>query len=233
VKNLLSVFIALALVLSLVAVPAAAQEIDLAGTWKLSVLGKTPLEADGGSLEFARDGHELKILFRHAGGETDCIGYIDDNQLHFYYIKPERKEDLIAKFSGHVRGDLMGGEIDMGRKGTATWMATRAEELETDLSGTWTLTMKGESPSGMDRVKMRFRQDGPNLVVTLLGEDEEIDCEGYIEGRTIRFYYVRPAGEGQFVARFTGQMAGAIMGGEVDMGEMGTTTWRASKDIEI
>jgi hypothetical protein len=38
------------------------------------------------------------------------------------------------------------------------------------------------------------------------------------------------AGEGDFVAKYTGHVAGNLMGGEVDMGEHGKTTWKATKN---
>lgn len=217
--------------LALTSSAVAAPEVDLDGSWTMTTLGKSPVGSEA-ELTFQRDGFNLMVTVKGKNGETKSVGYIDGNHLRFYYIRPGKKEDLVAKFSGHVRGDLMGGEVDMGKQGVTTWKATRGGELRVDLSGTWTLQTKAESPGGMNLVKMDFRQEGHNLVVTLHGEKNDVECEGYIDGRIITFYYVRSTDGDTFVGKFTGQLAGALMGGELDMGELGKTTWRATRDIE-
>ena len=159
------------------------------------------------------------------------MGYVDGHAVRFYYVRPGKKGDTVVRFSGHVRGDLMGGEADLGKKGVTTWKATRGEEKGVDLAGIWTLQMKGDSPSGLHLVKMTFRQDRDHIVAVLESEDGTIECEGYVDGRSITFYYVRHTGDSKFIARFEGQLAGGIMGGEVDLGEHGTSTWRATTDV--
>jgi hypothetical protein len=217
--------------LALAASAVMAAEVDVSGSWAMTILGKSPLGEKEATLTFERQGFNLVVTIQTKTGATRSIGYIDGNNLRFEYITAGKKADVVSKFSGHVRGDLMGGELDMGKQGVTTWKATRGAEEEVDFSGTWTLQMRGESPSGLNLVKMTFRQDDHRLVVTLHGEKSEIECEGYVDGRIITFYYVRHTEGEEFVAKFTGQIAGALMGGEVDMGEMGKTTWRATQDI--
>ena len=224
--------LAIGLALALAAAAAPAQEIDLAGSWAMTILGKSPLGEKEATLTFERDGFKLAVTIQGRKGTTRSIGYVDGNHIRFDHVTPGRKGDQVSKFAGHVRGDLMGGELDMGKQGITTWKATRGPEGEIDLSGTWTLQMRGESPSGLDLVKMTFRQDHHSLVATLQGETSDVECEGYIDGRIITFYYVRHTGGEEFVARFTGQLAGALMGGEVEMGALGKTTWRATRDLE-
>lgn len=219
-----------ALPLLLTALPAAA-ETDLSGTWRLTMLTASPLGTKAATITFERRDHELTAIIRGDGVDARCIGYIDNSELHFFYIVPGKKEDLVAKYSGHVRGDLMGGEVEMGKKGVTTWTAIRGEDPGVDLSGRWTLVTKEASPSGLRMVKVTFRQEEHRLIVTLHGETTEIECDGYVDGREIVFYYVRPTEGGRFVAKFTGHISGALMGGEVDMGELGKTTWRATQDV--
>lgn len=198
----------------------------------MTILGSSPIGDKEAELSFERQEFNLQVSLTGAkAGSIQSVGYVDGSELRFYVIRPGRKGDLIAKFTGHVRGDLMGGEIDMGKQGMATWKAVRGPEEGVDLSGTWTLQMKGESPSGMHLVKMNFRQEGHNVVVTLLGEKEDVECDGFVDGRIITFYYVRPTDGEQFVAKFEGQISGAYIGGEVDMGELGKTTFMATRDI--
>jgi hypothetical protein len=221
----------MAIGLALAASAAPAQEVDLAGSWRMTILGKSPLGVKEATLTFEQSGFNLVVTIQGKSGATRSIGYIDGNHLRFDYVTAGKRADVVSKFSGHVRGDLMGGELDLGKQGITTWKATRGAEQEVDLSGTWTLQMRGESPSGLHLVKMTFRQADHRLVVTLHGEKSDVDCEGYVEGRIITFYYVRHTDREEFVAKFTGQLGGARMGGEVDMGELGKTTWRATQDI--
>ncbi len=101
---------------------------------------------------------------------------------------------------------------------------------ETDLSGKWTLSMEGESPSGQGEVELTFAVDGHRLVATMKGETSDVECQGWLEGNKIRFYYVRPTAEGDFVAKYTGHVAGNEMGGAVDLGEHGKATWKATRN---
>jgi hypothetical protein len=210
---------------------ASAQEVDLSGSWNMSVLGKSPTGDKEIALSFERNGFNLAVTMNGKKGALKSAGYIDGREIRFYYVKPGKKEDIVAKFTGHVRGDLMGGEVDMGKSGISTWKATRGPEKGIDLSGQWTLQMRGESPSGLHLIKMTFGQEHHKLLVTLKGEVADVECEGYVEGDIVTFYYVRHTQGDRFVAKFTGQIGGDMIGGEVDMGEMGKTTWRASRDI--
>jgi hypothetical protein len=221
----------LALVMGLcVTGPSIAQEIDLSGTWTMTMLTKSPTGDKEATLSFEQDGFSLAVNMKGASGEVDCVGYIDGKEVRFFCVTPGKKGETVAKFRGHIRGDLMGGEVDLGKQPT-TWKATKGEQPSPDLTGNWTLQMRGESPSGMDRARMSFRQEGHNLVVTLENELGSVECEGFLAGRVITFFYVRATNGDQFVAKFTGQLAGALMGGEVDMGKLGKTTWRATQNI--
>ena len=210
--------------------PVLAEEVDLSGTWTMTMLTKSPTGDKTATLTFEQDGFNLAVNMKGASGDVDCVGYIDGKEVRFFCVGPGKKGEAVTKFSGHVRGDLMGGEVDMGKQPT-TWKATKGEDPTPNLSGTWTLQMKGESPSGMDRAKMTFRQEGHNLVVTLENERGVVECEGFVADRLITFFYVRATNGDEFVAKFTGQLAGALMGGEVDMGSLGKTTWRATQNI--
>lgn len=222
----------IAAVCLLVAGPAmSADQPDLSGEWTMTMLGKSPTGENEATLSFARDGFQVTVEMTSKRGRAEALGFVDGTEIRFYYIRAGKKEDVVAKYTGHVRGDLMGGEVDMGKAGTTIWMARRGSEKKVDLSGIWTLQMRGESPSGLDLVKMTFRQEGHTIVAVLVSELGEVECEGFIENDEITFYYVRATGDGEFVARFHGLLGGAAIGGEVDMGEHGKTTWMATRDV--
>ncbi len=225
---------ALVLGLALCVGPAGAEEADLSGEWTLSMEGESPSGQGDVAMTFAADGHELVATMKGEKSDVECQGWFDGDEIRFYYIRPTAEGDFVAKYTGHVAGNLMGGEVDMGENGKTTWKATRGAatgiDPGIDLSGNWTLSMKGESPSGQEQVPVTFTADGNALVATMKGEKSDVECQGWIEGNKIRFYYIRPTAGGEFLAKYTGHVAGGLMGGEVDLGEHGKTTWNATRN---
>lgn len=213
---------------------AGAEEADLSREWTLSMEGESPSGQEDVPMTFTADGHELVATMKGEKSSVECQGWIDGNKIRFYYIRPTAEGEFVAKYTGHVAGDLMGGEVDMGEMGKTEWKATRGPargiDQGIDLSGGWTLSMKGESLSGQKDVPVTFIAEGNTLVATMEGEKSDVDCQGWIEGNKIRFYYVRPTADGEFVAKYTGHVGGDVMGGEVDMGEQGKTTWKATRN---
>jgi len=226
-------FLTVAGLLLATAAPAAESELDLSGEWVLTVLGKSPTGQKESPIRFERDGFQLQVTVSGKKGEVRSIGHVEGDAISFYYPTGGKKGDDVARFSGHVHGDMMGGELDLGKGGMTVWRASRGAESPIDLTGTWTLQMKGDSPSGLDLVPMSFRQEGANLIVTLHGDSTDVECQGSIAGKEITFFYVRAVGAEQFVAKFTGLLGGDRMGGEVDMGALGKSTWRATQDQEL
>lgn len=224
-------FVPVITVLGLVLVGSAvmAEETDLSGAWTLTMEGQSPTGQQSADLTFHRDGHNLVATMKGEKGEVKCQGYVDGNRIRFYYVRPSEKGEFVAKYTGHVAGDLMGGEVDMGELGKTKWRATRGPGKGYDLSGEWLMTMEGESPSGQQSATLTFRQEANNLVVTMVGARGKVECEGWIDGNALRFYYIRPSATAEFVAKYTGHVGGDTMGGEVDMGEQGKTTWRATR----
>ena len=102
----------------------------------------------------------------------------------------------------HVLGLTLGLTLFSGLAGAG----------DADLSGKWVLTMEGESPSGQDTLAMTFTLDGYKMVATMKGEESDIECQGWIDGNNIRFYYIRPTAEGDFVPRH-GLEAAELSGG--------------------
>ncbi|MEJ2084418.1 MAG: hypothetical protein P8Y44_01900 [Acidobacteriota bacterium] len=146
--------------------PVLAEEVDLSGTWTMTMLTKSPTGDKTATLTFEQDGFNLAVNMKGASGDVDCVGYIDGKEVRFFCVGPGKKGETVTKFSGHVRGDLMGGEVDMGKQ-TTTWKATKGEDPTPNLTVSWTLQMMGESPSGLDRAKKTYRQEVHILVVTL------------------------------------------------------------------
>lgn len=210
---------------------AADGEIDLSGTWEMTIQGKTPPGKNYSSLTFEDQGGELVVVMRGKGGELRNAATLDGDALRFEHAPPGKKSSLVV-FSGRVRGDLMGGEVDMGPRGKSTWEAIREGDSVFDLTGTWTFFQKGLPRDYTNLTKLRFSQEGPDLVATFTTGDEETVCRGFLDGDAIGFEYLRETAKGTAVGEYSGRVSGDMMSGEVDMGEVGKSTWRATRDDE-
>ncbi len=217
------------LLVSLAATAVIAQppaENDLSGTWSMTIQGKTPPGKNFASLTF--EGTTVKMQGK--GGELEGALTVDGDQIRFEHAPPGKKVS-VAVFIGRVRGDLMGGEVAMGKRGTSAWQAIREGDGVFDLSGSWTFFQKGLPRDYANLTKLHFHQDGPNLVATFTNADTETVCEGHLDGESLGFEYTRQTGDGQTLgASYAAKVSGDMIRGEVDMGAGGKTTWQATRD---
>lgn len=222
----------LILAATLIAATATGEEPDLTGTWMMTIEGKTPPGKNFSSLAFDGEGDELAVILRGRAGELRGACTLDGNEIRFEHAPPGKKSSVVV-FSGSVRGDLMGGEVDMGQRGTSKWEAIRDGAGVFDLSGTWTFFQKGLPRDYANLTKLRFSQDGPELVATFTTGDIETVCRGHLDGDIVDFAYSRPLDDGSSIeARYRGKLGGDRIQGAVDMGQMGQSTWQATRDDE-
>ncbi|MCP3956441.1 MAG: hypothetical protein GY719_01170 [bacterium] len=230
-RNILSLVLAAALAVA----PALAGDdgegsVALDGTWTMTIQGKAPPGKNFASLKFDRQGDETVVIMTGKGGELRSACEANGETLRFEHVTPGKKATIIV-FDGRVQGDLMGGEVDMGKRGKSQWQAIREGEGVLDLSGTWTFFQKGLPRDYTNLTKLHFSQQGPNLVATFTTGKEETVCQGYLDGDSLGFEYSRATGDGQTVgANYVGGVSGDMMRGEVDMGEGGKSTWQATRD---
>lgn len=222
-------------VLTLMLLAAPALAADLAGEWLLTMDGKSPSGEKEATLTFAAtaDGEpagELKVTMSGKSGSVESPGKLADGEVSWLYTSP--KKGVQATYQGRVRGSLMGGTVDVKGKPVA-WQARRVGDDVFDLAGTWTFFIKGEARDYANLTKMTFAQDGPDLVVTMASEAMEVECRGTLDGVALSFDYVRATQDGgEYTAKMTGSVSGALMGGDADLGEYGRTTWNATRDTE-
>ena len=218
------------LVLAAAAAAGAGDGPDLSGTWTMTIQGKAPPGKGFASLAFDGEGESTVVVLTGKGGELTEPVAIDGDTLRFEHETPGKKA-VVAVFTGRVRGDLMGGEVDMGRRGKSAWQAIRQGDGVFDLSGTWTFFQKGLPRDYANLTKLYFSQDGPDLVATFLTGDEETVCRGILAGDRVTFEYSRTTAGGQEIeASYAGTVSGDMMRGEVDMGDQGKSTWQATRD---
>ncbi len=215
----------------ILAVPAIAEiGPDLSGTWTMTIQGKAPPGKNFARLTFERDGQQTSLTMRGKGGEAHSTWETDGEGIRFEHV-PSGKKTSAAVFSGRVHGDLMGGEVDMGKRGKSTWQAIREGEAVFNLTGTWTFFQQGLPRDYANLTKLHFHQQGADLVATFTTGDLETVCKGYLDGDSMGFEYSRTAAGGEAVeASYTGKVSGDMVRGEVDMGALGKSTWQATRD---
>ncbi len=203
---------------------------DLSGTWTMTIDGKAPPGKNFANLTFNTEGEQASVTMEGKGGELHGTCQIDGDEIRFEHAPPGKKAS-IAVFIGRVHGDLMGGEVDMGKRGKSAWQAVRGGSGVFDLTGSWTFFQKGLPRDYTNLTKLHFSQDGPDLVATFMTGDEETVCKGYLNGDELGFEYSRTTEGGETVgASYAGKVSGDMMRGEVDMGTGGKSTWQATRD---
>ena len=213
----------------LLAVPALADDAgpDLSGSWTMTIQGKAPPGKNFASLAFNGNG---EVTLGGKGGELQATVELDGDEIRFEHTSPGKKAS-VAVFTGRVEGDLMGGEVDMGKRGKSAWQAIRDGDAVFNLTGTWTFFQKGLPRDYINLTKLHFHQDGPELVATFSTADDETVCRGYLDGDELGFEYSRTTKGGETVGgAYTGRVSGDMMRGEVDMGAQGKSTWQATRD---
>ncbi len=216
----------------LLALPAIAGDggTDLAGNWTMTIEGKTPPGKNFSNLTFEAKGDAVSVTMRGKGGELHGNVEIDGDEIRWEHAPPGKKVS-VAVFAGRVHGDLMGGEVDMGKRGKSAWQAVREGGGVFDLTGTWTFFQKGLPRDYTNLTKLHFHQDGPALVATFTTADQETVCRGYLDGESLGFEYSRTTEGGETVGgSYEGKISGDMMRGEVDMGVAGKSSWQATRD---
>ncbi len=202
---------------------------DLSGTWTMTIQGKAPPGKNFASLTFDCGGEQRSVTMRGKGGELRGTCENGGDEIRFEHAPPGKKAS-VAVFTGRVHGDLMGGEVDMGKRGKSSWQAIREGDGVLDLSGTWTFFQKGLPRDYTNLTKLHFHQEGPELVATFTTGDDETVCRGYLDGDSVGFEYSRATEGATIDAAYSGRITGDMMRGEVDMGAAGKSTWQATKD---
>lgn len=104
----------------------AAQQVDVSGTWNMTVQSQqgttnptVTLEQDGQSLT----GHYSSETL----GEADVTGSVEGNEITFSFTAQMGGQSLPASYTATVEGDEMSGDLNLGGQAAASFTATRAE----------------------------------------------------------------------------------------------------------
>jgi hypothetical protein len=96
-----------------------------------------------------------------------------------------------------------------------------------NVSGEWDLTVN--TPRGEMTSTAKFVQEGEKLTVTVTSPRGESTGTGTIKGADIEWTVTRESPRGQFTITYKGKVEGNTMKGEAQMGDFGTSEWKATK----
>jgi hypothetical protein len=97
-----------------------------------------------------------------------------------------------------------------------------------NVTGEWTFTIT--TPRGERTSDVSFVQEGEKLKVTMQGPRGEVTGEGTVKGSDIEWSVTRDTPQGQFTITYKGKIQDENnITGEVEMGNFGTATWKATR----
>jgi hypothetical protein len=96
-----------------------------------------------------------------------------------------------------------------------------------NVSGEWDLTLN--TPRGEMTSTAKFVQEGEKITVTMTNPRGESTGSGTIKGADIEWTVTRETPRGQITVTYKGKVEGNTMKGEAQMGDFGTSEWKATK----
>lgn len=104
----------------------AAQDVDVSGTWNMTVQSQqgttnptVTLEQDGQSLTGQYSSQTL--------GDAEVTGSVDGNAITFSFTANMGGQSIPATYTATVEGDEMSGDLTLAGQAAASFTATRAE----------------------------------------------------------------------------------------------------------
>jgi hypothetical protein len=111
---------AVALVGAWTTAAAAADKVDLTGTWAVTI----DIGGQQGTPEFElkQQGDKLTGKYKGQFGEKDVKGQVKDKDVEFSF---ELQEGALAVYKGKIDGDTMKGTADYAGQASGEWTAKR------------------------------------------------------------------------------------------------------------
>ena len=118
-RNLLAISLLL-----LSAVLLVAEDINVSGTWKISM--KSPRGERTVEMEIKQDGENITVLMPGRDGSThESKGTIKGNEISWSSTRETPRGSMTLSYKGTVDGDTMKGKVDFGGRRSSDWNAKR------------------------------------------------------------------------------------------------------------
>ena len=106
--------------------PAPKKPCKVAGDWRIEIA--FCLGSAQHSVHWRQDGEVISGRYQSSYGTHEASGAVDGDRICFRYEMAPRPNSMTATFEGHVVGERMRGQVDLGEYGSATWSAHRIGE---------------------------------------------------------------------------------------------------------
>jgi len=111
------------LVCLVLACAGAAQDVDVTGSWDISL--ETGQGTATPSMVLRQDGENLSGSYKGRLGETKLEGKVKDRTIRFTLTLKFQEQPVTVTYDGTVAGDTMKGSVTFGDRFTANWTAKR------------------------------------------------------------------------------------------------------------
>ena len=217
-----------------IARPAVAQNVDIAGTWDLTVTMASGTQRTA-ALVLKTDAGKTAGTLSRQQGDLPVEATVKDKAVTFAFTAPTNSGPMNILLTGTADGDAggparsMSGTVDLGPEGKGQWTATRrvSPAAAADISGAWAFAV--ETSAGSGTPTMTFKQDGEKLTGQYVGQLGEAPLAGTIKAGAIDFT-INLTIEGNAVSiQYTGTVEKASMKGTVKFGDIAGGTFTATK----
>lgn len=235
---------ALALSLLAAAPVAAAAQVDVTGTWEITLNSLQGPNSFDGTLK--QDGEAVTGELVSPMGTFTFKGTLDKDTLTIIYSIPGQGNnlDITITMRGKVEGDSMSGTAKLGDFGEMPWTAKRkagtaaptvAAEPATaaasasagGVSGKWDLTLKtqlGDIP-----ITATLTQEGDKVSGTVSGPAGGMPVMGTMAGSALKLEFVAKMPTGDLAIVMTGELGADGFAGKAQVGDLGDTEWTAKR----
>lgn len=231
--------LALGCVLAL-ALPVAAQDADITGTWDLTIM--TPQGGQPAPLTLRMDGGKLVGTITGPQGELPVEASVKDKAVSIGFTVQTPNGAIAVAMTGTADGDAMKGAVDFGGRAQGEWSARRtaaaasgpapaaaatAADAKVDVTGTWIFEVNTGAGTGTPTVTLK--QDGEKLTGHYAGSYGEAPLTGTIKGAEIEFALDMNA-QGNIVhIIYSGVVEKDTLKGTVKLGDLGDGTFTGKR----
>ena len=219
----------------LLAMPAAAQDSHVLGSWDVTV--SSPQGPTSSPLVLKQEGDKIVGTFSSPQGDQSVEASVTEKAVTIWFSVRTQNGPISITMNGTVDGDTMKGSMDFGGRGQGDWSAKRssgapastaqAADARLDVSGTWNFQV--ETGAGTGTPTMTFKQDGEKLTGQYTGQLGEVPLTGTLKGNAIEFAIDVSLQDTAIHIVYSGTVDKDTMKGSVKLGDLGEGTFTAKK----
>jgi hypothetical protein len=218
------------------AAPARAQDVDILGTWDVSV--STPEGQNRSApLVLKKEGDKIVGTFSSPQGDQPVEAELTGgNKVTIWFSVRTQNGALSITMKGTADASSMKGTVEFGDRGQGQWSAKRATTAAVpqegaagpaDVTGTWVFQVETTAASGTP--SMTFKHDGEKLTGQYNGQLGEAPLTGTVKGNAVEFSFDVTIQDTQLHMTYSGTIEKDSMKGTVNLGGIGEGTFTAKR----